>query len=155
MLPIVDYCTYIWNPYKSADINKVESVQRFFTKRLAGLWDIAYSERLKLCELTTLELRRLHFDIILCFRIVHKLTCLNFTDFFTFDPNSVTRGHNLKLCYPLCKTTCRLNAFAVRVVPIWNCLTVELVNSQTLAIFKSGIKKFNFNKFLDNKFDYI
>src|SRR5258708_4754821 len=95
------------------DIDKIESVQRFFTKRLSGLWNTGYSERLKLCNVTSLELRRLQFDLVLCYKIIHNLSCLNFSDYFIFDSNTVARGHNLKLRCPSFKTTCRQHALAV------------------------------------------
>jgi len=62
--------------------DRLEAAQRYYTKRLQGLWDTPYNKRLIICSLTSLELRRLHADIILCFKIVHKLIDLVFTDFF-------------------------------------------------------------------------
>jgi len=56
--------------YTVKDIDAVESVQRRFTKRLPGYNFLAYSERLKLANLLSLELRRLHFDLIWCYRIL-------------------------------------------------------------------------------------
>ena len=100
ILPILEYCSSVWNPAKLEDIDKLESVQRYFTKRLHGLWQKSYKERLIACSLQSLELRRLIMDIVLCFKIVHGLVALNCNDFFAFDPNCVTRGHNFKLINP-------------------------------------------------------
>ena len=109
ILPIVEYCSSIWFPSKLEDIDRIEQVQRSFTKRLFGLKEMSYQDRLVVCGLPSLELRRLRVDIILCFKIVHKLIALNFEDFFKFDANVRTRGHNLKLIIPLCVTTLRHN----------------------------------------------
>ena len=135
------------------DIDKIESVQRSFTKRLSEMCNKTYPERLSMCHLVSLELRRLHLDLILCFKIVHNMICLKLTDFFIFEKNSVTRGHNLKLRYPISKTTCQQKSFAVRVIPVWNSLSSELVNCSSLKAFKLGIRKINFSKFLINNFD--
>ena len=35
--PILEYCSNVWSPYTLTDIQKIESVQRHFTKRLRGL----------------------------------------------------------------------------------------------------------------------
>ena len=35
-------------------------------------------------NLPSLELRRLYLDLILCYKIVFGLVCVNFDDFFTF-----------------------------------------------------------------------
>src|SRR5258708_19487300 len=72
----------------------------FFTKRLEGLWNVSYPERLVICGLVTLELRRIWTDLILCFKIVHKLIDIPFDDYFTFSICNKTRGHNFKLSLP-------------------------------------------------------
>ena len=59
ILPILDYNSPIWSPYKLSDIDKLEDVQRFYTKRLKGLWYLSYKQRLVACNLVSLELRRL------------------------------------------------------------------------------------------------
>jgi hypothetical protein len=40
--PVLEYCSSVWNPCYYGDINKIESVQRRFTKYLAGLKDCSY-----------------------------------------------------------------------------------------------------------------
>ena len=153
VLPILDYCSTIWNPSNMYDIDRIENVQRYYTKRLKGLWDISYRERLVICSLTSLELRRLRADLILCYKIIHKLVDLNFDDFFKFDSNIRTRGHNFKLCLPKLKTYCRLNFFSVRVCPVWNSLPSSAVNSSSLNIFKTELSKINLQKFLNRFHD--
>jgi len=44
--PLLEYCCVIWNPMYKQDITKIEAVQRRFTKRLSGLWNLSYSTRL-------------------------------------------------------------------------------------------------------------
>jgi len=51
--PILEYCSPVWSPRLKYLINKTESVQNFFTKRLPGLWDISYPKRLQLLNLVT------------------------------------------------------------------------------------------------------
>ena len=50
-------------------IDCTEKVKRQFTKRLpASTWfKISYTDRLKCLGLSTLELRRLRFDLIFCY----------------------------------------------------------------------------------------
>ena len=56
----------LWYGHPVKDIDTVESVQRRFTKRLPGYNSLAYFERLKRANLLSLELRRLHFDLVWC-----------------------------------------------------------------------------------------
>jgi len=69
VLPILDYCSPIWSLCKVSEIISIESVQRIFTKRLAGLHNLSYSERLKELNLCSLELRRLRSDLLLCYKL--------------------------------------------------------------------------------------
>ena len=54
--PILEYCTPIWSPYLLKDINKIEGVQRYFTRRLFPEKQYSYAERL-VANLETLETR--------------------------------------------------------------------------------------------------
>ena len=153
ILPIVEYCSSIWYPSKLEDIDRVEKIQRSFTKRLYGLQKLSYRDRLVACSLPSLELRRLRADIVLCFKIVHKLIALDFDDFFVLDCNTKTRGHNFKLKIPKSNTSLRLKFFSVRIVPVWNSLSVSMVNCLTIASFKTLLKTHNLSKFLKRDLD--
>ena len=59
-----------WSPHLKQDIDKIERVQRRYTKRLRGLEGLPYSDRLCRLQLSTLELRRLYFDLYMCYRII-------------------------------------------------------------------------------------
>jgi hypothetical protein len=48
-LPILDFCSSVWSPHKLTDIDRLEDVQRYFTKRLSGLWYKSYKQRLVDC----------------------------------------------------------------------------------------------------------
>ena len=68
ILPLIDYCSPIWSPFKLHDIDRIEKVQRSFTKKLAGLKLLSYSERMLICSLPSLELRKyLWSDLISLF----------------------------------------------------------------------------------------
>ena len=44
--PILEYYTSVWSPHTVSNINKIESCQRWFKKRIKGLSDMLYPERL-------------------------------------------------------------------------------------------------------------
>jgi len=60
------------------DIELIEKVQRRFTKRLRGLRNLSYCDRLIKLGLCTLELRRLHLDLLYCSKIVFGLVKCKF-----------------------------------------------------------------------------
>ena len=57
--PILEYSSPAWSPCLKYHINALESVQRRFTKKLPGLSELTYAERLSNLNLQTLEHRRL------------------------------------------------------------------------------------------------
>ena len=62
------------------------------------LWNISYEMRLKECDLTTLEMRRLRGDQIEVFKILNVL--YENTDrymFFSVTEERTTRGHGVTL----------------------------------------------------------
>jgi len=62
--PILEYASITWSPYHPGESAKLESVQRRFTKRLVGLHNITYANRIDFLKLDSLEERWLRFDII-------------------------------------------------------------------------------------------
>src|ERR1043165_6616563 len=80
--PLVEYCSPVWSPSLIGLIDKVESVQRCFTKRLMGLKNTPYADCVSCLNSISLELRRLHADLCLCYKIIFGLNALDKTDFF-------------------------------------------------------------------------
>ena len=113
--PVLEYCSSVWNPYIHARhfigmTDQLENVQRYFTRRVYYRCKLEYKhdypERLLHLKLESLELRRLYNDIIMVYKIVHKLTSLNDDVLVSYhnanyNYHVVTRGHTLKL-----KKTC-------------------------------------------------
>ena len=100
-------------------------MQRRFTKRLHGLRDLPHPERLTLLNVHSLEVRRLHFDLILCYRIVFCLVKVNKDDFFQLN-NASTRGHPYKLYKSFSHSRARTSFFSV--VNVWNDLLTLLTS---------------------------
>ena len=47
-------------------------------------------------NLTTLELRRLYYDLVMCYKIVFNIVALEFSEFFARNTYLSTRGHPYK-----------------------------------------------------------
>ena len=61
--PLLKSASQVWSSHYKYFIDKVESVQRFFTRTISGIKDLPYSEHLKNLGLETLERRRLTHDL--------------------------------------------------------------------------------------------
>jgi len=97
--PILECGSVVWSPHKTGDISCIEKVQRSFTKRLPGLKNFTYRDRLAVTNIETLECRRLRADLVMCYKIVFSLTNVDFGTFFRFAPSNSTglRVHRYKL----------------------------------------------------------
>jgi hypothetical protein len=129
------------------DIDKIEAVQRRFTRGLPGLRELPYCTRLSRVGLDSLELRRLKTDLILTFKILHGLLAVDLP-FFDLSPVTFTRGHPLKLVVSQSRLECRRGFFAVRVVPAWNSLPGEVVLAGTVRRFRLALNELSLTKFL-------
>ena len=126
------------NTSKLGQIDKLERIQRRFTKRLHVLQRLSYSERLKLLKIDSLECRRIKADFILFFKMFHELIDLDVHEFFVIS-NSNTRGHNFKI--KRFSVSDDDKEFSNRSVNVWNSLPDALVNCLTLYLFKCKLKK--------------
>jgi len=72
-------------------------VQRRFTKRLRGLHDMPYKQRLSCLQADTLELRRLKSDLTGMYKLFHNLVNIDASDILVFSANVTTRGHSFRL----------------------------------------------------------
>ena len=97
-------------------------------------------------NIPSLELRRLHLDLIFCYKIMFGLVCVNPGEFFTFSSVSQTRGHPYKLYKSRCTNTVRHNSFIGRVVNVWNALP-STVNFSSLLTFKSSLRNVDFSSY--------
>ena len=137
--PILEYASPVWSPYLVKDIDLVESVQRHFTKYLPGLKEKPYSKRLEILKADSLELRRLKFDLVLTYSLLHGLCNIDYTTFFSLRTGGKTRGHPLKLIVQPILRDCRKFFFSHRVVNVWNSLPAHVVISPSVKAFKTNL----------------
>ncbi len=55
-------------------IDRIESVQRYFTRRVIGPGNLSYEDRLDILNLESLESRRIKLDLMLFFKVCN-LVC--------------------------------------------------------------------------------
>jgi hypothetical protein len=146
--PLLEYNAVVWSPVLKCDIVSIEKVQRRFTKRLPGLQHYSYADRLKRLNIMSLELRRLHIDLIMCYKIVFGIIDLRFDDFFTVNPSFSTRGHSYKLFRRRGDVNARKHFFSIRIVTIWNSLPPDIVQFNSLSLFKKSIQHVDLSRYV-------
>ena len=129
VIPIMDYGSVIWNPYKRKDIQAIEQIQRNFTKRINSLSEDSYYERLKHLKIYSMERRRQRYEILYIYKILkHQVPNVGLK--WKFFPR---RGREL-IPPPVRKNsrqsavTMRRNSFRGNAPYLFNCLPVNLRN---------------------------
>ena len=84
-LPNIGIYSVVWWSHTIHDINCTECVKRRFTKSLAGSSNYSYIEWVRPLQLPTLELRRLHFDFVWCYKILFGHTDVEPDQFFNYS----------------------------------------------------------------------
>jgi len=126
-------------------ILKQLSVFNIDSRNVCLVLKFTYEERLKFLGWPTLELRRLHTDLIWSYKNLFELVHLNSDHFFKLSSNQ-TRGHGFKL-YKQFSSTVHSSFFAQRVVNVWNSLPTS-VDFSKLSAFKRSLQRVNLNEFL-------
>ena len=138
--PLLEYASQIWSPHSLKDIAILERVQRRFTKTFTNIHFLPYSTRLAHLDLPSLSLRRTHLDLFTVYRLLHNLTFLEPSLFFSLRPTSSTRGHPFTLIKPRIRLDSSKFAFHVRSVNIWNSLPLAIVSANSLPAFKAALR---------------
>jgi len=143
----LEYNCVIWLLYLKKKISQIQKVQRRFTKRLRGLRNARYTERLSRLGLPTLELRRFQLDLIFCYKIVFGLTSLTSSGYFQCGSNTNTRGHAYKLYKPQYSCNVRRKFLSCRILTVWNSLSANS-DFSSLAAFRRTVHSTDLVKFL-------
>ena len=146
----LEYCCPVWNPVKISDIQKQENVERCFVRKIAGLKDMNYWERLKKLKMMSLQRRRERYCIIQVWKI-----------FNGHAPNDVQmqfKTHSrlgIKALIPRINTIAQISvrsdydsSFGVRAAQLWNILPSDVSQLNLLESFKIGLCRF-LEQFLD------
>lgn len=145
--PLLEFSSTIWCPYTNADINRIESVQRRFTKAIKNLRFSTYSERLLNLRIDSLQSRRIKTDLVFCYNLLHHRVETDFNKFFTLSTNTQLRGNKFKLVKPKFTSVRDANFFTNRVVNIWNALPDSIVTADSVSSFKHRLNSFDFSNF--------
>ena len=144
--PHLEYGQIIWSPQFKRQSRIIENVQRRATKLLPNLKNLPYEERLKKLNLPTLKYRRLRGDLINVYKIISNEKSGNNHLLPLNKSKYNTRGHDRKLEKNRFNCKLRQHSFSVRVTNLWNSLSNEVTNANSVN---------NFKKLLDEQLHYL
>ena len=142
VLPILDYCCFVWDPHLVKHVKLLESVQIFACRIATGLWDMSHDQLRSRCNLPLLSVRRQYFKYCFVYKALNNLTYCP-PSIFKFKAISSVRtrnSHNLQLYQFFARTASSLNSFLNSSVSLWNNLPYHIVSSKAHYSFKLLIR---------------
>ena len=122
-------------------------MQRLFTKRLNGLKETSYPERLKCLGAESLEVCRIKFDLSMYFKILHELVDVQCDSLFQVR-DIRTRSNGLTLYKDTFSCNLERYIFKNRCINIWNLLPQNVVSAPNLQMFKSNLNSLDLDSII-------
>ena len=147
--PVLDYCSPLWSPgpwnYKEIDL--IERTQRVFTRRIEGMEELDYGQRLKALNLYSIQRRHERYKVIYVYKIKEGLV-QNISE----DNGLKFTYHGRHGCrceipiYPLYNNRAgkaRENSFALTACNLWNALPrhIRNISGKSIDGFKRHLDK--------------
>ena len=141
VLPTLTYCSPVWCPSLQRDIIAVENVQRRFSKKIRGLGNLLFAERLHELGALSLSARRMYTDMVTTYKFIHGLTKCPLADIGLNLRTSITRGGGLRLFQRRPNSRSCSSLFCYRAASNWNKLPLYIINSSSIYSFKLNLYK--------------
>ena len=146
VVPLLEYCCQLWDPWRMGEKQLLEAVQRSFTSKISAVKHLDYWERLEALDLYSLERRRERYAIIYVYKSLTGKAINNLNISWKDNPR---RGRSCELQRPHSRASTRVktlkeNSFSIRGPKLFNTLPRNIRDSEELSLeqFKSKLDKF-------------
>ena len=138
---LIEYCCPLWHSNRISHIQELESVQRSFTARIAGVQHLDYWERLQKLSLMSLQRRRERYMLLHMWKIRHGQVSNDLRVSFVTRLRTGIRAivPSLRRGSLAHHQSLYDNSFAVMGPRLWNCLPVQLNSIETFDMFKQKL----------------
>lgn len=157
--PIIDYGSQVYSPKRIVDIDRVEQIQRYFTRKLYKFDPNRpnYANRLKELKLTALEARFVFLDLCMLYKLSNRL--------YDVDPSSLSLsvsqrqidGLTNRFPLPKARTNVYKRFYSFRALDHWNEITrypsetKSILNARSFNSFKFALSKLSLNVFMKGR----
>lgn len=148
IIPLLDYCCCVWDPYHQKYIEELQSVQAFAFKIIANNWSYSTSDLASLPYLVSippLASRRSYFKLLSVGKILSGQSPMPQSTFSFQSPSATRSSKDYKLQKPFVSTLSHQSSFLVSSITLWNELPAEIASAYTSKNFKYLLKSYIFN----------
>ena len=140
VIPKLDYCSSVWDPYNASLTNSLESVQSFAAKLCTKRWSASSHELTQSLNWPPLHTRRSRQKTQLCRRIIKNESIIPPSSYYHPVTHSNPRiHHSFSVTVPFARTTSFQRSFFVSSCVLWNSLPNDLVTLTTARAFKAAL----------------
>ena len=139
----IDYCSQLYLPSKTSELQKLENLQKWYTKRIPEVRNLNYWQRLGALHMYSQQRRLERYRIIYTWKILEGLAPNCGLEFHSHE----RRGRQVKV--PQLKgsqsvRTLRDQSFQVNGPQLFNCLSLKLRNTSKVSVdeFKEKLDQF-------------
>ena len=154
ILPIIEFSSSVWCPYLKKSINKIENIQRLFTRMLFYRCSYprdslsvdhtipSYCSRLNLYNLSPLIARRAIIDLCCLYKIIRGTSRLRPSKYVRWRL-TFGRRNRFQLATHFTRSSLLSNSFFHRTVRWYHLLPDDVITAPSGASFKSRLEKLN------------
>ena len=140
--PKLEFCSFIFSNAKKSDVERIERVQRKYTKRIIKSSSNTYTDRCNILVIPPLWLRRLKLNLKILYKMIHNLSLSNRKMCF-YSPTSYHLRNNTNVLRLIsCRKQMRSKFFLVRYRAIWNKLPEDIRTCDSLNKFTCKLNTF-------------
>ena len=139
----IDYCSQLYFPNQSAELERLEQLQKTFTKKIPEVNQMNYWERLKALKMYSQQRRAERYQVIYTWKVLEGLA----PNCGVTTIQNERRGRECKI--PMLKgsqgvRSLRDQSFQVRGPRLFNCLPSNIRNTSRVSVleFKEKLDKF-------------
>ena len=143
----VDYCSQLYQPLQSSNLQRIEMLQKVFTKKIPEVRNMNYWERLQHLKMNSQQRRMERYRIIYCWKILEGLApnCGIYTN------NSLSERAGRKCSIPKINSktrqsvkTLREQSFQVHGPQLFNCMPASIRNKSKCSVqeFKEALDQY-------------
>ncbi|KAL5270058.1 hypothetical protein ACHWQZ_G003517 [Mnemiopsis leidyi] len=141
----LEYCCLVWSPTKITEIQTLENVEREFTRRIVGMKDSSYWERLKKLKLISLQRRRERYIIIHTWKIMKNMVPNGMSLQFTTNERLGNKIKPPKFPHKAQRSAVSSayeSFYNIKAALLWNILPKSVNSAESLGALKSELSRF-------------